>query len=122
MYRILPALTYLDEGDLLEIEQFAYGMGEKEVLDYFALTIEELQSADTPDLKYFYMAFKRGRARAKRKAVDQLFSCMGDKNGAQACVAYLRSFASEWPSDSEVAGASSGKFSFNVVMNDGKPL
>lgn len=120
MYRNIPTLTHLDEGDLLEIEQFAFGMGEQEVLDYFAVTLEELQSAGTPDLKYFYKAFKRGRARAKRQAVDKLFRCMSDKNGAQACVAYLKSFANEWPADSEVAGAASGKFAFSVVMNDQK--
>lgn len=117
-YNDLPQLTYFSESDLLEIEELSCGLSHEEVLEYYALTKQDIEAVDTPDLKYFTIAFNRGRTRFKNKAVTNLFSCMTDKNGAAASIAYLRHFGSEWPQDANDDVSSGKKFSFNVTMSN----
>lgn len=107
-------LEFFSLNDLETVELMSAGMSEEEVLDYFALDLDELDKET--DLKWFSRAFKRGRSVAKRKAVQKLFESMGDRNGSQASIAYLRHFGEKWPNDGSDA-SSSGKFSFNVVLD-----
>lgn len=104
----------LDETTLLEIEEFAAGMELDEISDFFGFDIAKeakFESDDGDDveaeftspvlceseMKWVLKAFKRGRAAAKKKAVDHLFVSMKDRNGQNASLPYLQKFAKEWP-------------------------
>ena len=110
-------MTYFDDADLFEIEEFAPGLDEQEVLDYYALDLAELKDLKTEDYKYFTIAYKRGVAKAKHKAVDSLLKSMDGKGGAQASIAFLRTFAELWPSDADALTSTSGGFNFKVVLD-----
>jgi len=111
-------LEFFTEMMLLEVEQFSKGLSENEVLEFYGLTIDTLGELSTRDLKWFYIAFKRGRSLAKITTMNNLFSRQNDnKTGSTACLAYLRHFGDKWPLDSDEAGGT-GKFSFNVTMQD----
>lgn len=98
----------LSEALLLEVEEFARGMEIIELSDYFGFEIEECEEGFKSDylnegeLKWVIKAFKRGRANAKKAAVDNLFASMKDRNGQNASLPYLRRFAKEWPGDDDV--------------------
>lgn len=99
----------LTEAMLLEVEEFSRGMELMELSDYFGFEIEETEEGkfssselDETELKWVIKAFKRGRAQAKKVAVDSLFASMKDRNGQNASLPYLRRFAKEWPGDDQV--------------------
>ena len=116
-YDRIPELTYFNSSDLVEVEELCPSMSPNEVLDYYALTVEDLKETSTPDLEWFNIAFKRGRTRARCKASDYLFRAMADKNGGVACVEYLARFGSEWEAPIEGTPLGNKKFSFNVVLD-----
>lgn len=117
-YNDLPQMTFFDDADLYEIEDFAPGLTEQEVLDYYALDLREVQSLESEDYKYFTIAYKRGVSKAKHKAVDSLLKSMDVKGGSQASLAFLRTFAELWPSDSDVLTNPNGNFNFKVVLEE----
>ena len=118
-YQNAKNLTFFDQSDLSEIESFSKGMSKEEVLEYYALTIEDLKDSNKEDYKYFTIAFNRGRSIGKHAAVDALFTQMRQKGGHQPAISYLRRFAQDWPVDDDQIDNESGdgKFTFNVTMN-----
>jgi len=116
--RVPDDLVIFDEFFLREIEGVAPGMSASEVLELYGLTIEDIGSISKADLKWFYLAYKRGRIRATKMTMDNLFTRMRDpKAGTQACLAFLSRFGEEWPNDIDEAGGT-GKFSFQVLMKE----
>jgi len=100
---------HLDETILSEVEEFARGLELIEISDYFGFELVEAgegtytsDTLDEDEIKWLTKAFKRGRANAMKVAVDKLFSTMGDRNGQNASLPYLRRFAKEWPGDDQV--------------------
>ena len=78
-----------------EIEAAAPGLTDEEVLAMYGLTHSDLESED--DKADFRMACLRGRARAKKKAIDMLFNQMANtKGGKEACMEFLKRFGSDW--------------------------
>jgi len=131
------SLVFFDLHMLAEIEELAIGLSEAEVLDYYALTMDDLHTAEKMkseddsfdvddittakyDLRWFYISFKRGRTKAKKIACDRLFQNMTNRSGGtQAAVIYLKHFADKFPlnvDDSELNMANKN-FSFTVVMD-----
>lgn len=80
---------------LNEIEDFAWGLELDEIYDYFG-SKDDLSAAE---ISWVERAFKRGRALAKKQAVDNLFVTMKERNGQNASLPYLRRFAEKWPGD-----------------------
>lgn len=81
-----------------EIENAAAGLTDEEVLAMYGLTYDELVTdADKADFK---MATLRGRATAKRKAIDHLFNQMANtRGGKEACMEYLQRFGKDWTNE-----------------------
>jgi len=115
-YNGFEPTTLITETVLGEVEEFARGMELSEIVDYFGFELAEepvihdgeiVSEAVAGDLteaeiKWLNKAFKRGRAAAKKSAVDNLFASMKDRNGQNASLPYLRRFADEWPGDDNV--------------------
>lgn len=80
---------------LSEIEDYAWGLELDEIADYFG-GMDDFTEAE---VLWVEKAFRRGRAIAKKQAVDNLFSSMKDRNGQNASLPYLRRFADKWPAD-----------------------
>lgn len=101
---------------LAEIETLAAGLSENEIFQYYFTTKEQLKPED---LKYFHIAFTRGRALAKSRAIEKLFASMGDtKTGTAAALSYLKRFADEFAVDIDDNEGKEGAFSFQVIMNE----
>lgn len=83
---------------LAEIEDFAWGLELDEIYDYFGAK----EDFEAEEVKWMERAFRRGRAIAKKQAVDNLFISMKDRNGQNASLPYLRRFADKWPGDDNV--------------------
>jgi hypothetical protein len=63
----------------------------------YGLSQEEMSSEELFDFK---LAYKRGKAAAKKKAVDHLFNSMSStRGGKEACMEYLEKFADNWRED-----------------------
>lgn len=80
---------------LAKIEDFAWGLELDEIFDYFGAKEDFVED----EIKWMERAFRRGRAVAKKQAVDNLFASMKDRNGQNASLPYLRRFAEKWPGD-----------------------
>ena len=103
---------------LAEIENLSAALSEKEIFQYYFTTVEQLKSID---LKYFHIAFTRGRALGKARAVDKLFLSMSDsKTGTAAALSYLKRFAEEFKGEIDDSEGKEGSFSFHVTMNEKK--
>lgn len=101
----------MSNGDPLNIERLAAGLSKEEVLDCWAVTYDEL---DQNDQDLFNRSFKKGRALAKAKAVDSLFSQMNSRDGVKGCLSYLTRVGDVWPTVEEEV--KKGKHSFTLVM------
>ncbi len=108
-YNMFKKTENLDETILSEVEEFARGLELIEISDYFGFELVETEEGkyasevlDKEEIKWLVKSFKRGRANAMKIAVDKLFSSMGDRNGQNASLPYLRRFAKEWPGDDQV--------------------
>jgi len=88
----------LDYNMLAKIEDFAWGLELDEIFDYFGAK----EDFNEEEIKWMERAFRRGRAIAKKQAVDSLFTLMKDRNGQNASLPYLRRFAEKWPGDDNV--------------------
>jgi len=86
-----------------EIETAAAGLTDEEVLAMFGLTFGDLESPE--DKADFRMATLRGRARAKRRAIDHLFNQMANtRGGKEACLEYLGRFGKDWAEEPDFSG------------------
>lgn len=94
-YKKFKETANLTQRMLAEIEDFAWGLELEEIYDYFGAK----EDFKDEEIKWMERAFKRGRAIAKKQAVDNLFSSMKDRNGQNASLPYLRRFADKWPGD-----------------------
>jgi len=109
-----PPMKNFEADDFMDIEQMAAGMSEKEVLDYYDLTIDDL---DETEAVYFRKHFKRGRGAAKRQMVEALMRAAKAKNGGQFAALYLTKQAEDWPIDKNGNVNGKNSFSFTVVAN-----
>lgn len=96
---------------LSEVEGAAPGLSIEEVYDYFGYLAEDFTEEQN---KSILRRIKMGQARAKKKAVDSLFSNMSYKGGDRACLEYLERFGSEWEKDNVGPGGITG---FKVVLD-----
>lgn len=80
---------------LAQIEDYAWGLELDEIYDAFG----DKEDFTEAEIKWMQKAFRRGRAIAKKQAVDNLFTSMKDRNGQNASLPYLRRFAEKWPGD-----------------------
>ena len=88
-------VSVFKQGDLHDIERFAAGLSEQEVLDIYLVRKDELCQQDR-DL--FERSYKRGRALGKAKAVEALFTQMSlGKDGVRGAMEYLTRTATDWP-------------------------
>lgn len=94
-----------------KVEDYAAGLSEEEVLLALGTPLSRLNDAEKA---LFKEAFQIGRARAKKLAVDNLFSSMRDKGGQQAALAYLTRFSREW-SEEGTGVPAAGNFTFTVT-------
>lgn len=108
-YNKFDSTGNLNETLLSEVEEFARGLELIEISDYFGFELVEVGEGEytsdvlgKAEIKWLVKSFKRGRANAMKVAVDKLFSSMGDRNGQNASLPYLRRFAKEWPGDDQV--------------------
>lgn len=108
-------LIIFDEGTLYEVETLASSLNENEVLDYYALQPTDLDQSPS-DLLWFNRAFKRGRTKAKLQASQALFNQMNQRNGQQACLAYLQRFAKNF--EGQVEQSNDKAYSFTVLLDD----
>jgi hypothetical protein len=118
-YKNLPTveMVYFDYSNLQEIEELAAGLDHAEVCAWYGLTWDEI--ADSPaDAKYFTIAFNKGRANAKRKAVGKLFEAMSGRQAKESAISYLARFSENWKEPVASDNSTSGKFSFKVSMDD----
>lgn len=83
---------------LAQIEDFSWGLELDEIFDYFG----SKEDFTKDEIKWMERAFKRGRAVAKKQAVDNLFASMKDRNGQNASLPYLRRFAEKWPGNDDI--------------------
>ena len=97
-YRNFQETENLSFDMLAKIEDFAWGLEMDEIFDYFGAKVD----FEAEEIKWMERAFRRGRAIAKKQAVDNLFSSMKDRNGQNASLPYLRRFADKWPGDDNV--------------------
>jgi hypothetical protein len=118
-YKDLPLdeMVYLDYTNLQEIEELSAGLEPAEVANWYGLEIEQIKESPA-DYKYFLIAFSKGRANAKRKAVSNLFESMRGRQAKESAISYLARFSDSWRepvvSDSQTAG----KFSFQVKIDE----
>jgi hypothetical protein len=118
-YKDLPLdqMIYLDYTNLQEIEDLSAGLDHNEVCEWYGLTYEQI--AESPaDLKYFLIAFKKGRSNAKRKAVSNLFEAMRGRQAKESAISYLARFSEKWSEPVVSDNSTSGKFSFQVKLDD----
>lgn len=107
-----PACSWTKE-DLSRIEYLAGGLSKEEVLATFYLTTTDVTPAD---MKVFDLAFAKGRAEAKSKAVNNLFTQMQSRDGVKGALAYLVRFGDDWPSIEEET-SKSGERTFKVSFS-----
>jgi len=94
---------------LREIELASAGLTMTEALSLRGLTVDDLDTDDKHDVD---LAFRRGRANAKKKAIDLLFQQMqGTRGGKEACLDYLSRFGEKW--DDTPTGPTSFSMKFN---------
>jgi len=110
---------YFDYASLIEIETLSAGLDQAEVLAWYGLDVQDLDQPDAIlDKKYFNIAFNRGRAVAKQKAVFALFEAMKGRQGKESSISYLARFGTDqWRQDVQSDNSTSGKFSFKVEMD-----
>ena len=108
-------MKVFDFQNLQEVEDLSAGLDQAEVLSWYGLSLDDL-SGD--DLKYFNIAFNKGRANAKRKAVSKLFEAMSSRQAKESAISYLARFSEGWATSVESDGKSAGKFSFRVSMGE----
>lgn len=94
-YRNFVETDNLTHMMLAQIEDYAWGLELAEIFDAFG----EKDDFDEAEIKWMEKAFRRGRAIAKKQAVDNLFVSMKDRNGQNASLPYLRRFAEKWPGE-----------------------
>ena len=94
-----------------QVEDYAAGLSEEEVLIALGTPLSKLNDIEKTTFKE---AFAIGRAKAKKRAVDHLFSAMRDKGGQQASLAYLTRFSKEW-SEEDTGVPPTGNFTFTVT-------
>jgi len=97
---------------LREMESAAGGLTMEEALSLRGLTEADLTEDDKHDVD---LAFRRGRATAKKMAIDNLFQQMQNtRGGKEACMEYLSRFGEKWDE------APSGPTSFSMNFNSKK--
>ena len=118
-YKDLPIaeMIYFDYSNLQEIEELAAGLDAEEVCAWYGLTPAEIQQSEK-DWLYFQRAFNKGRANAKRKAVGKLFEAMGGRQAKESAISYLARFSDGWREPVASDNQTSGKFSFQVKIDD----
>lgn len=99
-YKKFEATDNLSQVMLDEIEAYAPGLEMDEIYAYFGAE----EDFDKEEVKWMERAHGRGRARAKKLAVDNLFVSMKDRNGQNASIPYLRRFADKWEGDDVTEG------------------
>ena len=90
----------LTQSMLDEIEQYAPGLEMEEIYSYFGAA----EDFSKEEVIWIERAHGRGRARAKKLAVDNLFISIKDRNGQNASIPYLRRFADKWEGDDVAEG------------------
>jgi hypothetical protein len=118
-YDDLPEdMTIFDEGTLYEVETLSGSLDPSEVLDYYGLSISDLDSSPS-DATWFKKAHQRGRTKAKLVASDRLFAQMTSRNGQHACLAYLQRFAKNFEGNLDTNTHQNDKqYSFTVVLDE----
>ncbi len=100
-----------------QIELCARGMPTSEVLDFFGLSKDDLNSEDK---RFFAHHYRSGRAGGINTAVDRLFNQMSGKGGGQVALSYLSRFSEDWESDKAEDGELKGKKSFTITFDKGE--
>jgi len=115
-YQNLPPTNRIwDQDSLLRVEELAAHLNETEILDYFALTAEDLNDAERAVMR---TAIRRGTAMAKARMGDKLVSACSDRNGGLLALKYLRMFADKYPAEDIPGLSSGGGFSLKIVADD----
>ena len=96
-----------------KVEDAAAGMSESEICMLLGVPMSRLNDIEKQTFK---TAFECGRAKAKKIAIDNLFSSMRDKGGQQASLAYLTRFADGWSEEGSGIPANAN-FTFTVTKN-----
>jgi hypothetical protein len=109
-YLNIEGLETIDSLWLNRAEDASAGLSPDEVLVMLATPRSRLNPVE---LEWFNTACATGRAKAKKIAVDNLFSSMRDKGGQQASLAYLVRFADGWTEEGSGI-APGGNFTFTV--------
>lgn len=110
-YKDIKGLENVDPAWFMRVEDAAAGLSEEEVLLSLGVPLSRLNNIE---VETFKLAFATGRAAAKKRAVDNLFSSMRDKGGQQASLAYLTRFSKEW-SEEGTGVPPTGNFTFTVT-------
>jgi len=110
-YKDVQGLENVDAFFFDKVEDYSAGLSEEEVLLALGTPLSRLNEIEKSTFKE---AFAIGRAKAKKRAVDNLFSTMRDKGGQQASLAYLTRFSKEW-SEEGTGVPPTGNFTFTVT-------
>lgn len=115
-YQNLPPTNRVwDQDSLLRVEELAAHLEESEILDYFAITADDLNDAERAIMR---TAIRRGTAMAKARMGDKLVSACSDRNGGLLALKYLRMFAEKYPTEDFPGLNTSGGFSLKIVSDD----
>lgn len=108
-YFKIEGLQNVDATFFASVEDAAAGLTEADVL-----LVLGSPSLNEVEKEWFDRAYAKGRAIAKKRAVDNLFASMRDKGGHSAALSYLARFADKW--NDELGKPVDGTFRFEVKM------
>ena len=93
-------MEFFEAEDEYELMRLAAGMDDEEVLAYYG--VPDFDALPDYDAWFFTVCMLRGRAKAKSKAVENLFGVMADTSNnkaTDAALAYLKTHSKSWQDD-----------------------
>ena len=101
----------LTEEDCVGITLASRSLSLEECYDYLLIDKSELSPAE---IKFAERIYRRGRAIGVKDAGDKLFQHMGNRNGGQTALEYLKKMSGDF--SAEVVASSGKGFQFNVTI------
>ena len=99
-----------------DIQYMAKGLSKSEVLDYYGLTIEDINALPY-DEWFFRINFGKGRTSGKLDAIRGLFDSMKQKGGNTPSLSYLTRFADNFPDDKNNVDTPSVNRAFKIILD-----
>ena len=98
----------------MEIKSLAVALSDEEILDYYDLTIDDLNDYDK---RFFKVTAKRGRLTAVQNAASHVFDAMKGKDKLAASLAYLTRYGNDNWKDPSATGSKAPK-TVRLIVED----